>query len=66
MEIDKYKDTKLSQVLSGFKVTEFILQNLKKEKIVKKFEQNLSNAKFDNFTQEELSILGNYKFNESE
>ena len=58
LEIDKYKDTKLSQVLSGFKVTEFILQNLKKEKIVKKFEQNLSNAKFDNFTQEELSILG--------
>ena len=58
LEIDKYKDTKLSQVLSSFKVTEFILQNLKKEKIVKKFEQNLSNAKFDNFTQEELSILG--------
>ena len=58
LEIDKYKDTKLSQVLSSFKVTEFILQNLKKEKIVKKFEQNLSNAKFDNFTQEELLILG--------
>ena len=58
LEVDKYKDTKLSQVLSGFKVTEFILQNLKKEKIVKRFEQNLSNAKFDNFTEEELSILG--------
>jgi len=58
LEINEVKDTKLSQVLSGFKVTEFILQNLKKEKITKKFEQDLSNAKFDDFTDEELSILG--------
>ena len=29
LEIDKYKDTKTSQVLSGFKITEFILQNIK-------------------------------------
>ena len=58
LEIDKYKDTNLSQVFSGFKVTEFILQNLKKEKITKKFKQDLSNAKFDNFTQNEISILG--------
>jgi len=58
LEINEIKDTKLSQVLSGFKVTEFILQNLKKEKITKKFEQDLSNAKFDDFTDEELSILG--------
>ena len=58
LEINEVKDTKLSQVLSGFKVTEFILQNLKKEKITKKFKQDLSNAKFDNFTDEELSILG--------
>ena len=59
LEIDKYKDTKPSQVLSGFKITEFILQNLKKEKIVNKFKQDLSNAKFDDFTEEELMILGN-------
>ena len=59
LEIDKYKETKISQVLSGFKISEFILQNLKKERITKKFEQDLSNAKFDDFTQEELSILGN-------
>ena len=58
LEINEVKDTKLSQVLSGFKVAEFILQNLKKEKITKKFEQDLSNAKFDDFTDEELSILG--------
>ena len=58
LEINEFKDTKPSQVLSGFKITEFILQNLKKEKIVTKFKQDLSNAKFDDFTQEELSILG--------
>ena len=58
LEINEFKDTKLSQVLSGFKITEFILQNLKKEKIVKKFKQDLSNAKFEDFTEEELSILG--------
>jgi hypothetical protein len=59
LEINEFKDTKLSQVLSGFKITEFILQNLKKEKIVNKFKQDLSNAKFDDFTEEELLILGN-------
>ena len=58
LEINKYKESKPSQVLSGFKIVEFVLQNLKKEKITKKFEQDLSNAKFDNFTQDELSTLG--------
>jgi hypothetical protein len=58
LEINEFKDTKPSQVLSGFKITEFILQNLKKEKIVKKFKQDLSNAKFEDFTEKELSILG--------
>ena len=42
MEIKtEFKDTKPSQVLSGFKITEFILQNLKKELIVAKFKQDL-------------------------
>ena len=58
LEINEFKDTKPSQVLSGFKITEFILQNLKKEKIVTEFKQDLSNAKFEDFTQQELSILG--------
>ena len=58
LEINKYKESKPSQVLSGFKIAEFVLQNLKKEKITKKFEQDLSNANFDNFTQDELSTLG--------
>ena len=58
LEIDKFKDTKPSQVLSGYKITEFVLQKLKETKISKKYEQDLSNAKFDTFTQDELSILG--------
>ena len=59
IEIDRYKDIDLSAVLSGYKISEFILQNLKKEKIAKKYEQDLSNSKFDKFNQSELEILGN-------
>ena len=33
-------------------------ENIKKDKIPKKFEQDLSNANFDAFQQEELEILG--------
>ena len=58
LEIDKHRDTKNSVLLSGYKISEFVLQNIKKDKLIKKFEQDLSNAKFDNFSQKELSILG--------
>ena len=57
-EIDKQKQSKKNDLLSGFKISEFILQNIKKEKVAKKYNQDLSNAKFDNFYQEELEILG--------
>jgi hypothetical protein len=57
-EIDKHKQSKKNDLLSGFKISEFILQNIKKEKVAKKYNQDLSNAKFDNFSQEELEILG--------
>ena len=57
-EIDKNKQSKKNDLLSGFKISEFILQNIKKEKVAKKYNQDLSNAKFDNFSQEELEILG--------
>lgn len=58
-ELDKYNGSKPSVLLSGLKITEFILQSLKKDKLPNKFEQDLSNAKFDDFTQDELEILGN-------
>ena len=58
MEIEKLRDENLEALLSGYKISEFVLQNIKKDKIPKKFEQDLSNANFDDFQQEELEILG--------
>ena len=58
IEIEKLRDKNLEALLSGYKISEFVLQNIKKDKIPKKFEQNLSNANFDDFQQEELEILG--------
>ena len=58
IEIDKYKNINNSGLLSGYKIAEYILQKIKNDKIIKKYEQDLSNAKFDVFTQKELSILG--------
>ena len=59
IEIEKLRDRNLEALLSGYKISEFVLQNIKKDKIPKKFEQDLSNANFDDFQQEELEILGN-------
>jgi hypothetical protein len=58
LEIDKHKQSSKNNLLSGLKISEFILQNIKKEKIAKKYDQDLSNAKFDDFSQEELENLG--------
>ncbi len=58
IEIDKYKNINNSGLLSGYKIAEYILQKIKNDKIIKKYEQDLSNAKFDIFSQKELSILG--------
>ena len=58
IEIQKLRDKNLEALLSGYKISEFVLQNIKKDKIPKKFEQDLSNANFDDFQQEELEILG--------
>ncbi len=58
LEIDKMKDSNYASVLSGLKISEFILQNIKKDKLIKKYVQDLSNANFDNFSQKDLEILG--------
>ncbi len=58
IEIDKYKNSNNSGLLSGYKIAEYILQKIKNDKIIKKYEQDLSNAKFKIFSQKELSILG--------
>lgn len=43
---------------SGFKVADFILKDIKKEKIKDAYIQDLSDAKFDSFSQEQLVLLG--------
>jgi len=58
LEIDKMKDSNYASALSGLKISEFILQNIKKDKLIKKYVQDLSNANFDNFSQKDLEILG--------
>ena len=58
LEIDKHIQSNKNSSMSGFKISEFILQNIKKQKIAKKYDQDLSNAKFDNFSQKELEDLG--------
>jgi hypothetical protein len=57
-EVLKLKDDP-SLLLSGFKIGDFILKDLKKEKIKNPYNHDLTNAKFDNFAQEQLEILGN-------
>ena len=59
LEIDKFKQSKKEELLSGFIISEFILQEIKKNKVAKKYNQDLSGANFDDFSQEELEILGN-------
>ncbi|MDA7606835.1 hypothetical protein N8726_04480 [Pelagibacteraceae bacterium] len=56
-ELDVYKNKDISVILSGLKLTEFILKDLKKNTLKKKFDQDLSKADFSKFTQDELVVL---------
>ena len=57
LEIENNNDDNLNILLSGFKVSEFILQNIKKEKLSKKYSSDLSKATFEVFSKSELNIL---------
>ncbi len=48
-----------SSLNSGYRLANFILGDLKKNNLEKKFDNDLKNAKFESFTQDELKILGN-------
>ena len=56
-EVNQLTD-KPSSLHSGYKVADFIMGDLKKNNLAKKFNHDLTNAKFDSFTQDELKILG--------
>ena len=44
--------------LSGYRLADFILKDLKKNNLPKRFEQDLTEANFSDFKDEELKILG--------
>ena len=44
--------------MSGYKIAEYILQKIKNDKIKKSMNKIFQNAKFEIFSQNELSILG--------
>ena len=58
MELHSFKNEDISALLSGYKLSDFILKDLKKDFVKKNYAQDLSKADFSNFTQEELIILG--------
>ena len=57
-ELPEITNKNLSAGLSGYRLADFILKDLQKDKLSKKFEQDLTKANFDNFTENELKILG--------
>ena len=57
-ELPQIMNSNLSAGLSGYRLADFILKDLKQNKLSKKFEQDLTKANFKNFTENELKILG--------
>jgi hypothetical protein len=57
-ELPNLKEKNLSASISGFKLAEFIIKDLKKNNLPKRFNQDLSKADFTNFSQEQLISLG--------
>ena len=70
-ELDQFKsldskDQNISTLLSGYKLADFILKDLKKDILKKTYIQDLSKADFTTFNQEELIILGDIsKYNKA-
>ena len=58
IELPALTNDKPSVALSGYRLADFILNDLKKNNIPKRFEQDLSEANFSEFKDKELKILG--------
>jgi len=56
-ELPQITNNNLSVGLSGYRLADFILKDLKKNQLPKKFQQDLSKANFSNFKENELKIL---------
>ena len=57
-ELPELKDKSLSASISGFKLAEFIVKDLKKNNLPKRFNQDLSEADFTDFNEDQLKALG--------
>ena len=57
IELSKLKD-KPSALNSGYRLADFILTDLKKNNLNKRFKHDLTKAKFDSFSQDQLINLG--------
>ena len=58
IELPELKNKNILAALSGYRLADFILKDLKKNNLPKRFNQDLTNADFSNFKTEELKILG--------
>ena len=58
-ELPQITNNNLSAGLSGYRLADFIMKDLKKNHLPKKYEQDLTGADLSNFTANELKILGN-------
>ena len=52
------KEKNVSAAISGFRLAEFITKDLKKNNLPKRFNQDLSQADFSDFSQDQLKALG--------
>ena len=57
-ELPAMNERSISASISGFRLADFIVKDLKKNHLPKKFEQNLSKADFSDFNQNQLKALG--------
>ena len=57
-ELPAFNEKNISASISGFKLANFVVKDLKKNHLPKKFEQDLSKADFSEFDQNQLKILG--------
>ena len=58
IELPDLTKKNIAAALSGYRLADFILKDLKKNNLPKRFNQDLTNANFNDFKTEELKILG--------
>lgn len=57
-ELNKIQNPSIDDLLSSYKIANFLIGPIKEREIKKKYEVNLVNADFSDFSQDELKLLG--------